>query len=285
MPRMGHVDWNFYFCQRIRISIRHAPHGACGLKSYFFPYLYLDYMSCPAWGMWIEINRDGSTIVYTSLSCPAWGMWIEICFFFKYCVDDKSHAPHGACGLKFTEAMNRINWNKVMPRMGHVDWNKQQQMKRKQRLTSCPAWGMWIEITPFCRNAIRSLSCPAWGMWIEIPPILSTIFFCSVMPRMGHVDWNSPRATLPFLSKCHAPHGACGLKFFHVYQFFCRGCHAPHGACGLKSLSKEQIDVLKKGHAPHGACGLKYKYVLPVFLSLTSCPAWGMWIEIVNQFR
>ena len=122
----------------------HAPHGACGLKFLLVRKIHLVLASCPAWGMWIEIffyllyllimqscPAWGMWIEMTgpfrsrrsSRSCPAWGMWIEIASrFFQY-VCESSHAPHGACGLKLQDAIERTC-----------------------REMSCPAWGMWIEI-------------------------------------------------------------------------------------------------------------------------------------------
>ena len=55
-------------------------------------------LSCPAWGMWIEIKEELVAEIGAATSCPAWGMWIEISSLQK-------------------NFMSSI----VMPRMGHVD--------------------------------------------------------------------------------------------------------------------------------------------------------------------
>ena len=57
--------------------------------------------------------------------------------------------------------------------------------------------------------------------------------------------------------RCHAPHGACGLKHGVKTVNKVISSHAPHGACGLKLHHLFSIRYRLYRHAPHGACGLK----------------------------
>ena len=103
---------------------------------------------------------------------------------------------------------------------------------------------------------------------------------------------------------CHSPHGECGLKYIILYHL--RGSlaslpawgvwieitgitilsysserHSPHGECGLK-FRDFGYSYEKFGHSPHGECGLKSVVKTSLSDSITSLPAWGVWIEISN---
>ena len=155
--------------------------------------------------------------------------------------DCYGHAPHGACGLK-----------------------SQVFVLYYSILTSCPAWGMWIEIFPLrgrpggisshaphgacglkyslqLQLSGNIWSCPAWGMWIEMYDICI---------RNNHTG---------------------------------RSC--PAWGMWIEIMTAEDI-YRKVRSCP--AWGMWIEINLGEFTLLCfrqSCPAWGMWIEIPTDHK
>ena len=78
-------------------------------------------MSRPARGEWIEISIAAMRLSKPSKSRPARGEWIEIGGSVRNSPSLFSLAPHGASGLKLSEALFLFYRNNVSPRTGRVD--------------------------------------------------------------------------------------------------------------------------------------------------------------------
>ena len=53
------------------------------------------------------------------------------------------------------------------------------------RLSSLPAWGVWIEMFEELNEQYVGLSLPAWGVWIEMPQPLYSGRISSSLPAWG----------------------------------------------------------------------------------------------------
>ena len=109
-------------------------------------------------------------MLLTFMSSPTRGMWIEISAACSATQAQKSHPPHGGCGLKSSKYSSA-----------------------SRCILSSPTRGMWIEIAPDFVSFFGSQSSPTRGMWIEIAEIdPSTNSFTSHPPH-GGCGLKSPR--------------------------------------------------------------------------------------------
>ena len=80
------------------------------------------------------------------------------------------------------------------------------------------------------------------------------------------------------------PAGGVWIEIKDLYKLCCeRGRHSPNGECGLTYLVFYPLS-LRLCHSPHGECGLKSLCLQSVVYLPSSLPAWGVWIEIVDEY-
>ena len=180
--------------------------------------------------------------------------------------------------------------------------------KHNSAKTSRPAWGAWIEMhsmRPFAQGASSRAPHGARGLklYLRAPPP------GGISGRAPHgargLKWRSAPGVA--FTTCRAPHGARGLKYAHKHSQHINlrsrpawGAwieipgspgrplrrpqrRAPHGARGLKSQVVLAHTQQGGGRAPHGARGLKLVPPRPKPPAGMSRPAWGAWIEMMNQ--
>ena len=108
--------------RRFARTLRHSPHGECGLKYTMHIILAAYIVSLPAWGVRVEMQPPnvraagtwslpawGVRVEISSIasacapitSLPAWGVRVEIYHVRPVSLRGASHSPHGECGLKF----------------------------------------------------------------------------------------------------------------------------------------------------------------------------------------
>ena len=129
---------------------------------------------------------------------------------------------------------------------------------------------------------------------------------CRVTLPTERVSWNCRYLQCSRLSTCHAPHGACELKYLITFSAVCfcfvtlptervswnlvlPFCYA---ICCIASRSPRsvwvEIDSLyfriwfDVSHAPHGACELKLLYSVLQFSFVTSRSPRSVWVEIFD---
>ena len=99
----------------------------------------------------------------------------------------------------------------------------------------------------------RITSHPAWGVWIE-----TSITYDYKMKLKSHTphgvcglkQWREK--ALKSISS-HTPHGVCGLKQAERHHLGGRAeSHTPHGVCGLKHKRKIVIEVHRPSHPARG---------------------------------
>ena len=105
------------------------------------------------------------------------------------------------------------------------------------------------------------------------------------MPRMGHVDWNLMAVEMEAVVRVMPRMGHVDWNVW----IWCNGkwqyCHAPHGACGLK-YARRNTPIINLQSCP--AWGMWIEIAFRSFnpsRGFWSCPAWGMWIEIGSRKR
>ena len=104
------VSWNSFFIPQTIRDYRHAPHGACELKLVpVVMVLVRIVVTLPtervSWNFDVYIN----IFKFTKSRSPR-SVWVEICYVFVKKKLQLSHAPHGACELKFFGyGISRIN--------------------------------------------------------------------------------------------------------------------------------------------------------------------------------
>ena len=99
-----------------------TSHGVRGLKCVTPNFANCKIMSHLAWGAWIEISRNISSISAAS-SHLAWGAWIEMNNSMFRCHAQFRRTSHGVRGLKYR--MLSVSYNAILSHL---------------------AWGAWIEI-------------------------------------------------------------------------------------------------------------------------------------------
>ena len=93
------------------------------------------------------------------------------------------------------------------------------------------------------------------------------------------VSWNCEYAGLITNSPCHAPHGACELKFYIAFLQCGKYGHAPHGACELKLIPITSIAICDKSRSPRSV----WVEIVCVIISvkrITSRSPRSVWVEI-----
>ncbi len=85
-----------------------------------------------------------------------------------------------------------------------------------------------------------------------------------------------------YFIECRSPHGERGLKsnILCLFLLCCR--RSPHGERGLKFL-RALLVAPGFGRSPHGERGLKCVQTHNLPERKKSLPAWGAWIEIVDN--
>ena len=117
-----------------------------------------------------------------------------------------------------------------------VSWNIINHHIRVYTYRSRSPRSVWVEI--LCRNVhcIGFESRSPRSVWVEIDTIV----------------------TLYCFAPCHAPHGACELKFsFSDMQKFKIESRSPRSVW-VEIYTVQYPYFVCYGHAPHGACELKY---------------------------
>ena len=213
-----------------------------------------------------------------------------ICYFWDY-----SHAPQGACGLKFDCRTVRLVFGCHAPQgaCGLKWFDRKASTKNCIRHAPQGACGLKFRKPQVSVRADESR--PARGVWIEICPYRDWCAFAWVTPRKGRVDWNCLLPSLFWVKTCHAPQGACGLKWRGYRTLYLRIWSRPARGVwieiflswakrngrvdwNLQHLSpcmnakvtprkgrvdwNPHLEFIKSGitgHAPQGACGLKWR--------------------------
>ena len=162
-------------------------------------------------------------------------VWVEICYVFVKKKLHFSHAPHGACELKFFIVFSVVFVGVVTLPTERVSWNENVKRIKAVKLGHAPHGACELKFWPFFVYSLYTVSRSPRSVWVEISAVVFVIVDFFVTLPTERVSWNFDR-------------------FLFIV---CIQCHAPHGACELKWCKKEE-NVSKKGHAPHGACELKF---------------------------
>ena len=134
-------------------------------------------------------------------------VWVEIFNhlfrrLFLFC-----HAPHGACELKSCIAFLLCDMlHSVTLPTERVSWNRQFIFSHMVWCESRSPRSVWVEIIIFC----------------------FAIFICDVTLPTERVSWNFWRLLVRRYMPCHAPHGACELKFsIRFFSYFSTVSRSP----------------------------------------------------------
>ena len=120
---------------------------------------------------------------------------------------------------------------------------------------------VWVEMLKqtHCQKAYTSRS--PRSVWVEIKNSISGGFSAWVTLPTERESWNI----------------YCLMWTVHLK------CHAPHGACELKYQAEKSAWYIVICHAPHGACELKLSIVfIQIFLNLSRSPR-SVWVEIFQS--
>ena len=173
VPCNGNVDWNFRHRKGSGEWRRRSLQWERGLKWLRRAVDYVQTLSFPAMGTWIEMLRKTNHMHWYScrslqwerglkygkpaaampyvVSFPAMGTWIEILL------------------------LNRESWiASVVPCNGNVDWNYFSFYKWLNLLCRSLQWERGLKFFSLFANMFRTVSFPAMGTWIEI--LLRLIF-------------------------------------------------------------------------------------------------------------
>ena len=144
---------------------------------------------------------------------------------------------------------------------GSVGWNLDNGMIKLEPVPSLPSREVWVEIFRVQRRCIHG----------------------GVTSLTGSVGWNKRIWRSYNNTKCHFPHGKCGLKLTDAVK----------DAYWLQSLPSREVWVeivsslcmlsVSACHFPHGKCGLKYYTVNCPRLGTASLPSREVWVEIKRQ--
>ena len=107
-----------------------------------------------------------------------------------------------------------------------------------------------------------------------------TYTICRVTLPTERVSWNNKAFYKPCTALCHAPHGACELKWPHnkITRRYLR--HAPHGACELKFLFSYRRGVFPVT-LPTERVSWNFLLFFPLFLLVLSRSPRSVWVEII----
>ena len=83
---------------------------------------------------------------------------------------------------------------------------------------------------------------------------------------------------------CHAPHGACELKFSFKYKTARKNRSRSPRSVWVEIQPSILTTVLYNGHAPHGACELKFFQSATCSTIYLSRSPRSVWVEIVHCF-
>ena len=191
---------------------------------------------------------------------------------------------------KVTLPTERVSWNPKAIKEGYlspvtlpterVSWNQSKYAFLKVEVLSRSPRSVWVEILRKWRNvsvnwchaphgacelksftALRTLtvmmSRSPRSVWVEILcRNVHCIGFESRSPRSVWVEIDTI-VTLYCFAPCHAPHGACELKFsFSDMQKFKIESRSPRSVW-VEIYTVQYPYFVCYGHAPHGACELK----------------------------
>ena len=146
--------------------------------------------SPPTWVVWIEIHLKATCEQTTETSPPTWVVWIEIVVKTTEEIANKSHHPHGWCGLKsYNEVLSYLSLSHHPHGWCGLKSHNRNLDKQSIHVTTHTGGVDWNLSLP-TNTTLPRWSPPTRVVWIEIG------------------GWLIMKARLPG----HHPHGWCGLK-------------------------------------------------------------------------
>ena len=170
---------------------------------------------------------------------------------------NKSHHPHGWCGLKLVLDGQKQLCNRVTTHTGGVDWNIEDYKIRISRDSHHPhGWCGLKSVRPSQSGGLW-WSPPTRVVWIEISPYLLHYLPCTVTTHTGGVDWNLCCVKVYRLVCWSPPTRVVWIEIIPYKEAEQKLKVTTHTGGVDWNLYNTLNSTVDSGHHPHGWCGLK----------------------------
>ena len=183
--------------------------------------------------MWVEIIWGNALTVFATSRSPR-SVWVEICYVFVKKKLHFSHAPHGACELKFVVSVFVAVF--VLSRSPRSVWVEIDisVIRSMRNLVTLPTERVSWNEAYYCVDYNCCVTLPTER--VSWNSVLTFILLQSVVTLpTERVSWNHSIVLYGFKAvTSRSPRSVWVEIRLNVYSLLRFSRHAPHGACELK---------------------------------------------------